>query len=1017
MRVAVAAILMVSMALSWLPRPVPAQDPASVVLDQSQKARQAAKENDAAAAERYYLNALAALETLRLHNRALLLREIAGTRLKLGRVGPAREAAAAALEDAEAAGGSELIGWVAYDLAGIDLALGAYEAAVTSAERAIRAAEKDRCLRIQRQQLLAKIKLLARDIAAVMRLLEETRMELGQLACIPARGIEQDILEARAAIWLADLERAFGILESLQESDEVRSRSEAMASVTYNMAEVELLRGRFVEAELLTEEASNLYREVVPNHHIHAQIDHRAAVIRQEIGDLPASDRLYRAAKARFDAAFGPAHPDAIAVRRERSVLLSRMGDHDGAVAEARQALTLTVQSKGTPHAIALANAALGLALHAAGSDPNAAERHLEAAQAGLLAGRNMADRIPSLLALSEIALARHDLDQADRYATEALRILDEGKSESVERIGRARRILAEIKLAQGAVADALELAEQNRDLVLERVRELSRIPSYAAEFQPEELRHQIAQYLEIVWRESGARPSVDELDRMYQAIQLVHFTATAQATNGLTAASLTSDVTQRDLQRKMRRHMSAIRGLELAQRVGAVSVIEARKAIESNRKAFADLQAQLDASVSIADEFARTRTLGLEETQMLLDPGESLWLHASLAEASYLMLIKRDGVALTQSMLKDRDLSGLVETLRRSLTIGANSIPKATDFATTEAYSLYCGLIGPFDPGACGGEGLAIRFEAETRTMGRGALDAGDHLLVVPDRAAEQVALGALLAAPVLGDIGYGTLRAARWLGVEHALTTVPLVAALANRRRAGARAEPDRPLVAFAPTFVEECLAVDETAGGRRLDPLPETEVEIETLARESDARKGIDWFSCREASEREVKHQDLRSVQILLFASHAEVAGEFSGFVEPGIFLAPPDRSDTTDNGYLTASEIAALDIGAQMVVLSACSTAATSGLPGAPGLSGLARAFFEAGAKSLMVSHWNVGSKPTALLTRDVVHAMRADGKLAPSEALRQAITRRLHDPNFTTHAHPALWAPFVIVGLS
>lgn len=56
-----------------------------------------------------------------------------------------------------------------------------------------------------------------------------------------------------------------------------------------------------------------------------------------------------------------------------------------------------------------------------------------------------------------------------------------------------------------------------------------------------------------------------------------------------------------------------------------------------------------------------------------------------------------------------------------------------------------------------------------------------------------------------------------------------------------------------------------------------------------------------------------------------------------------LTPPETGTTKDDGLLTASEIATLDLDADWVILSACSTAA-HGTPGAGGLSGLAKAFF-------------------------------------------------------------------------
>jgi CHAT domain-containing protein len=77
------------------------------------------------------------------------------------------------------------------------------------------------------------------------------------------------------------------------------------------------------------------------------------------------------------------------------------------------------------------------------------------------------------------------------------------------------------------------------------------------------------------------------------------------------------------------------------------------------------------------------------------------------------------------------------------------------------------------------------------------------------------------------------------------------------------------------------------------------------------------------------------------------------------EPELILTPPSEATTEDDGYLSASEIAGLKLDADWVILSACNTAA-GGAPGGEALSGLARAFFYAGARSLLVSHWAVDS---------------------------------------------------------
>ena len=107
-------------------------------------------------------------------------------------------------------------------------------------------------------------------------------------------------------------------------------------------------------------------------------------------------------------------------------------------------------------------------------------------------------------------------------------------------------------------------------------------------------------------------------------------------------------------------------------------------------------------------------------------------------------------------------------------------------------------------------------------------------------------------------------------------------------------------------------------------------------------------------------------LADYAILHFATHGALTGQVQGAAEPGLILTPPAAGTTDaralerDDGYLSASEIAALKLDADWVILSACNTAGGSG-ENAEALSGLARAFFYAGARALLVSHWEVDSR--------------------------------------------------------
>jgi CHAT domain-containing protein len=98
----------------------------------------------------------------------------------------------------------------------------------------------------------------------------------------------------------------------------------------------------------------------------------------------------------------------------------------------------------------------------------------------------------------------------------------------------------------------------------------------------------------------------------------------------------------------------------------------------------------------------------------------------------------------------------------------------------------------------------------------------------------------------------------------------------------------------------------------------------------------------------------------------------------------------------------------------VVLSACNTAAAD-KPGAEALSGLARAFFYAGARALLASHWSVHSEAATRLTTSTFAIMKANPRLGRAEALRSAMLAYLNDRSSMRNAYPAFWGPFSIIG--
>jgi CHAT domain-containing protein len=135
---------------------------------------------------------------------------------------------------------------------------------------------------------------------------------------------------------------------------------------------------------------------------------------------------------------------------------------------------------------------------------------------------------------------------------------------------------------------------------------------------------------------------------------------------------------------------------------------------------------------------------------------------------------------------------------------------------------------------------------------------------------------------------------------------------------------------------------------------------------------------------------------------------------GFGALGGAIVATDKPSEEDDSLLTASEVAMLKLNADFVVLSACNTAAGD-KPGAEALSGLARAFFYAGVKSLVVSHWEVDSEATVALMDGLFEALKTNPRLSHAEALRMSMLRMIVNSSKPEWAQPEFWAPFVVVG--
>lgn len=384
---------------------------------------------------------------------------------------------------------------------------------------------------------------------------------------------------------------------------------------------------------------------------------------------------------------------------------------------------------------------------------------------------------------------------------------------------------------------------------------------------------------------------------------------------------------------------------------------------------------------------------------------------------------VSRDRVAWADIPLNGDELTARVRTLRSQIDPQAYGVvppaggagPGGTaPFDRQIAYELYRALLG--DP--------AIQF-----------MIAGPAtLLIVPSGPLTSLPPALLVTAPpeggTAGDSGQEALRRTPWLLRSNAVALLPAVSSLRTLRQLlPERAPPTDPLLAFTdPDFGGGIDAFLRPPGPmrsyfrsgvplgdalRNLRRLGGTRREGEALARALRARPNS-VLTGADASEAELLARNadgrLARVRVLDFATHGLIAGDALGLVEPGLALAV---GPTPEESLLTASEAARLTINAEWVLLSACNTASPAATE-AQGLSGLARAFFHAGARSLLVSHWRVDDAVAAWLIPRILTEQRRNPQMTRAEALRSASLAVL-DNDEADAAHPYYWAPFTLLG--
>jgi CHAT domain-containing protein len=275
-------------------------------------------------------------------------------------------------------------------------------------------------------------------------------------------------------------------------------------------------------------------------------------------------------------------------------------------------------------------------------------------------------------------------------------------------------------------------------------------------------------------------------------------------------------------------------------------------------------------------------------------------------------------------------------------------------------------------------------------------------------------------------GPADPANLAAAPWLIRQMTVAHVPSAANFVALRKAGnsRAAHPWFGFGGFRPVTLAQAEASFPGATCRdsaklfaSLPPLPFAQRELDAARALLGASPSDELLNTAFTADA-VRRVALQDYRILHFATHALLPAELRCQNQPAIVTSAPAGARNASGALLTASDVTGLDLDANVVILSACNSGGPGNSTSGESLSGLARSFFFAGARSMLVTHWSINDQTSAFLIADTLRRLVSgeDGGLAGAlRAAQLGIIERAGKDLPANLSHPFFWAPFALIG--
>ena len=852
-------------------------------------------------------------------------------------------------------------------------------------------------------------------------------------------------------------------------------RHAEVANVQNNLAGIFDAQGRYGEAEPLYKRALAIREATLGRNHpdVSGSLNNLASLyeVQQRLDEAEA---LYRRSLKIRESANGASHPTVAIALNNLAGLLDEKGQHEEAEALYKRSLSIRKNVFGNDHPdIASAQSNLATLYRKVGRLTDADRLY---AQAMASLKRSFGSDHPRFTTiLNNIGLLRNEqgqLQDAKRILKQALQARKNLGADHPS-VGITLNNLAWVHLKLGDFRQAANYWKKTTEQIKRRMtRGLG--GSRRSAIRSEAVRDAWKFHGLVKMSFRLSTPGTAEHDRharaMFEIAQLAQFSQAAQSVAKMAARSAASTPL---LSRLVRERQDLIAEWQandnqlVRAKAKAPNKRDTAREAALNKRLLAIDRRIVEVDARLSREFSEYRALSrptpvtIAQVQAQLAQDEALVLlldtteFEQVAEETFVWLVTRNKIRWVRSKFGTATLTSEVRALRCGLDATAwygdgrqdcldhldlnfDAVPEPGDllpFDRKRAHGLYRALFGEVED-----------------------LIAGKRLIVIPSGPLTQLPLHVLIANPPTA----GDHTKTAWLARRHAISVLPAVSSLRALRQFARPSQANKPLIGFGNPLLDgpdarfsqraaaararqhcrkSAAAITPTATRngaplsravnsitmrsgladvgslRRQVPLPETANELCIVAQQLAAEPGEINLGSR-ARERRIKALSasgtLAQYRSIHFATHATLAGQLKGTSEPGLILTPPEAATAEDDGYLSGSEIASLRLDADWVILSACNTAGGADGANTEALSGLARVFFYAGARALMVSHWEVYSDATVKLITKAVRTLANDRSAGRAEALRRAMLDMI-DNGTQRETHPSYWAPFVVVG--